>query len=77
MLCQYKDLFGKVGEGAHSYRIADIAVIDVLLTILSAYLIHMLTGYPFAYTLIILFLLGILLHHLFCVRTTVDRMIFG
>ena len=76
MLCQYKDLFGKVGEGAHSYRIANLAIVDVLLTILGAYLIHLSTGYRFAYTLIGFFLLGILLHHLFCVRTTIDRMIF-
>jgi len=77
MLCQYKNLFGKVGEGAHSYRIANIAMVDTILTILGAYLIHLVTGYHFAYTLLGLFLSGILLHHLFCVRTTVDRVIFG
>jgi uncharacterized membrane protein YgaE (UPF0421/DUF939 family) len=76
MLCQYKDLFGKVGEGAHSYRIANIAVVDTVLTILFAYVFHYVTGYNFIYTLVILFLLGIVLHHLFCVRTTVDRILF-
>ena len=34
MLCQYKDIFGKVGEGIHSYRFFNIAIADVLLTIL-------------------------------------------
>jgi len=77
MLCQYKNLFGKVGEGAHSYRIANFAVVDTLLTILGAYLIHLTTGYRFLYTLVGLFLLGIILHHIFCVRTTVDRIVFG
>ena len=77
MLCQYKDIFGKVGEGAHSYRIANIAIIDTVLTILFAYFIHLATGYRFMYTLVGLFLIGIVLHHLFCVRTTVDKIIFG
>ena len=31
--CKYKDLFGKPGEGVHSYRIFNIAIVDVILTI--------------------------------------------
>ena len=31
--CKYKDILGKPGEGVHSYRLFDIAVIDVVLTI--------------------------------------------
>ena len=31
MYCKYKDIFGKVGSGIHSYRIANIAIVDVLL----------------------------------------------
>jgi hypothetical protein len=77
MLCEYKDIFGKVAQGVHSYRIANIAIIDVILTILGAYLIHRMSGIYFSYALIGLFLLGIVLHRLFCVRTTVDRIIFG
>ena len=77
MLCEYKDIFGKVAQGVHSYRIANIAIVDVILTILSAYLIHRMLGICFSYALIGLFLLGIVLHRLFCVRTTVDRIIFG
>jgi len=77
MLCEYRDIFGKVAQGAHSYRIANIAIVDVLLTILGAYLIHRMTDICFTYTLIGLFLVGIILHRLFCVRTTVDQIIFG
>ena len=40
-LCKYKDIFGKVGKGIHSFRICNIAVVDVLLTILAAYCIHL------------------------------------
>ena len=42
MLCKYKDLFGKVDTGIHSYRIANIAIVDVLLTGLFAYIISLL-----------------------------------
>ena len=28
MFCEYKDIFGKVGEGVHSYRIFNIAIVN-------------------------------------------------
>ena len=33
VLCEFKDIFGKPGEGVHSIRIANFAIIDILLTI--------------------------------------------
>ena len=42
MLCKYKDILGKVGQGVHSYRLFGIAIVDVLLTILGAYIINLL-----------------------------------
>ena len=75
-LCKYKNLFGEPGTGVHSYRIFGIAIVDVLLTILVAYIISFLTKFSFTLTLIILFILGIILHRLFCVRTTVDKLLF-
>ena len=41
MLCKYKDIFGKVGEGLHSYRLFNIAIVDVISTIFVAYLLKM------------------------------------
>jgi hypothetical protein len=77
MLCAYKDIFGKVGEGVHSYRIANIAIVDVILTILGAYILHIIfPNYTFTMILLVLFILGILLHRIFCVRTTVDKLLF-
>lgn len=75
-LCKYKELFGKPGEGIHSWRIFDIGVIDVLVTIASAYLISLFSGIRLLYVLPAFFLLGIYVHRLFCVRTTVDRLLF-
>ena len=38
-LCKYKNALGKPGKGVHSFRIFGIAIVDVILTILAAYLI--------------------------------------
>ena len=77
MLCKFKDIFGKVGKGVHSYRILNIALIDVLFTILGAYVINFLfPKYKFGYILLLLFLVGIILHRIFCVKTTIDRLLF-
>ena len=79
MLCKYKDIFGKVGEGLHSYRLFNIAIVDVISTIFVAYLlnIYIFPQRSFLKLTIILFLLGIILHRIFCVKTTLDKMIFS
>jgi hypothetical protein len=78
MLCQYKNILGKVGEGVHSYRIFNIAIVDVLLTVLAAFIVHyFVPKYKVTTILLFLFILGIIMHHIFCVRTTVDKLIFG
>ena len=79
MFCQYKNIFGKVGEGAHSFRIFDIAIVDVLLTILGAYVLQrfFFMNCNFSLVLLLLFLIGIVLHRLFCVRTTIDKLLFN
>ena len=34
MFCNYRNLFGEVNTGLHSYRLFNIAVVDVLVTLL-------------------------------------------
>lgn len=75
-LCKYKDMLGKPGVGAHSYRFLGIAIVDVILTLVAGVLISYLFNISLLYTTIVLFILGILLHRLFCVRTTVDKFLF-
>ena len=75
-LCKYKNILGVPGQGPHSYRIFNIAIVDVILTIILAYIISYLFKISFVKTSIILFILGILLHRLFCVRTTIDKLLF-
>ena len=40
MTCKYKESLGKLGEGVHSYRIFNIAIVDVFFTILLGYIIN-------------------------------------
>jgi hypothetical protein len=69
-LCKYKNALG-----IHYYRLFDVAIIDVIMTIIVALLISHYK-YSFIYTILFLFILGILLHRIFCVRTTVDKLLF-
>ena len=76
-LCPYKNAFGELKTGIHSYRIMDVAVLDFLVTAIAAYLITLASGVKFVYSFVGLFLAGILIHRLFCVRTTLDKLIFS
>lgn len=77
MFCQYKDIFGKVNEGVHSIRIINIAIVDVILTLVLAYIIQMkLPQYKLYNIFIILIILSIFIHKLFCVKTTLTNLVF-
>ena len=77
-LCKYKNILGIPKKGVHSYRIANIAVVDTLLTVLLAYVVkkYVFPETHFALILLCCFISGIILHRLFCVRTTIDRFLF-
>jgi len=76
MLSKYKDILGKPKEGLHKYRLFGVAIVDVLLTIIVALFISYFFKLSFWITLVILFLLGIILHRIFYVRTTIDKVLF-
>lgn len=73
----YSEIFGKPNKGVHSYRILDLAIADIIMTIIGAIIISLIFKINLFLTLIFLFLLGIVLHRLFCVNTTINKMIFG
>ena len=75
-LCKYKNYFGEPGKGVHSYRIFNIAIVDVMMTLIGALIISYLSGIKFIWSALGLFLVGILLHRVFCVRTTLDKLLF-
>lgn len=75
-LCKYKDIFGKPGQGVHKYRIFNIAIVDFALTVIAGVFLAKYLKVNVWVMLAFLFLLGIVLHRLFCVRTTVDKYLF-
>ena len=70
------NILGKPGEGIHAARLFGFARNDILLTIVGAWLISYFFSLSFLWTVLVLFLTGILLHRIFNVRTTLDRMLF-
>lgn len=72
MFCEYRHIFGKEGEGAHSYRVFGIAAVDLVLTILVAVLISWYTRKNVVVVFAILMILAIFLHWLFCVKTRIN-----
>jgi len=94
LLCKYKDIFGKPNEGVHPYRFLNLALVDIIVTIIFGILIGLILNkiddsksqnknlrfsifsFNIIKIIVLLFLLGIVLHRLFCVRTTIDRLLF-
>ena len=74
---EFSEIFGRPNEGAHSYRFMNLAIIDVVGTIIVAFIIAKLFNLNFFLTLLLFFILGIILHRLFCVNTTINKFIFG
>lgn len=72
-LCEFKDILGIPNQGIHSIRFMNIAIIDVLMTIFVAIILSHILNEKFVCICSILFILGIVLHRLFCVNTTVDQ----
>jgi hypothetical protein len=73
VLCEYKDIFGKPREGVHAARIpiVDLALWDVVGTILLIYAITYATGKNWISVTIVVCLSFIFLHRLFCVETSI------
>jgi uncharacterized membrane protein YcaP (DUF421 family) len=74
---KYSEIFGKPNTGFHSVRIYDIAINDLLGTIALSGLLSYILNYNFIILFIILLILGIFLHRIFCVNTTINKVIFG
>jgi hypothetical protein len=77
-LCKYSEIFGKPNEGVHKYRLFNLAIVDVVFTILGGIILQKIffRKKNLYYVIISLFILGIIMHRLFCVRTTIDKLLF-
>jgi uncharacterized membrane protein len=75
-LCKYKDILGKPREGIRKYRIFDISIMDTVVVLIFGYIISWYMQWNLWIVLIVLFISGIIVHKIFCVRTRIDRWIF-
>ena len=66
---KYSNIFGVPNTGVHSYRFLGTAVVDYILTILLALLLTWITDIPIVLTTIFSFIIGIIFHILFGVKT--------
>ena len=75
MLCDYKNSLGIPGQGVH-FHVFGVAIMDCIMTIIGGALLAYSFKWNYFWTIFILFILGILLHRLFCVKTTLDKALF-
>ena len=75
MSCPFKSIFGDPGTGVHAMRIPvlDIAVVDTSLTFMGAWAIQRVwfPAVPYWKVFLVFFLIGELMHWLFCVKSRV------
>jgi len=75
MPCPYANILGIPGEGVHARRIFGLALNDILMTILLAFITTFLMKISFLESLLSWLLLGEVLHYWFGTKTAFLRMI--
>lgn len=75
MPCPFANILGEPNTGVHSIRLFGFSLIDILLTVLVAYLIAKAYKINFWYSLFGLFVLGEILHYVFGTKTAFLKMI--
>jgi hypothetical protein len=75
-LCKYKNAFGEPRAGLRKYRIFNIAIMDTVVVIIIGYFISIFMKWPLLNVLAVLFISGIIIHRMFCVRTGIDKIVF-
>jgi uncharacterized membrane protein YcaP (DUF421 family) len=73
---EYRHIFGKEKKGIHSYRLFNFAIMDIIFTIIGSIILTYFLKINVFILFIILILLGILLHYLFCVETTLNLYLY-
>lgn len=77
-LCKYKGIFGDPGVGVHKKRIPilNIAFIDTLFTFIGAWIIYKYFKFKSYWKVLgVVFIIGIIVHRLFCVNTQLNKML--
>jgi len=75
-LCKYRNIFGEPWKGVHSARLFGVAAFDLVATVVASVIISMLFKINVFIVFTFLLLLSLVVHYLFCVKTTLTKMIF-
>jgi hypothetical protein len=80
-LCRYSGVFGEPGSGAHSYRLGGLAAVDLLATggvsfLLTRYALGWSSCAGYLLVFVLLILVAIVVHEMFCVNTRLNSVIF-
>lgn len=73
---KYREIFGRPKEGIHRFRFMGIAIVDFIMTVAGAIFLSWFFNWPLLYCLAAVFFVAILVHRLFGVRTTIDKLLF-
>lgn len=73
--CAFRDSLGRPGHGVH-FHVLGVAIVDVVATLVAAWLFARFMRWPFWVCAIGLAVVGVVAHRLFRVRTTIDRFFF-
>ena len=80
MIADVKAFFDKIigvpNVGIHSYRIFDIAYMDIIVVLIGSIMLAWLMKWNYVATIIGMFVFGIVVHRVLDVRTTVDKWLF-
>lgn len=68
-LAKFKNIFGEPGKGIHKYNIMGTAMVDYILTLVLAFVWTYISGLPLVLSTILWFIVGIVSHMLFGVKT--------
>jgi hypothetical protein len=75
-LCPYKYILGVPKKGVHKYRFLGVAVVDTLMTIIGSLVLSYIFNWNFLITFITFFIVGEILHYIFCVPTAIMLFLF-
>jgi hypothetical protein len=73
----FDKIIGVPGVGIHSYRIFNIAYMDVLVVLIGSILLARIMKWNYTRTIVAMFILGIVVHRIFDVKSTVDKLLFS
>jgi len=77
---ELKDFFNRVigvpGVGIHSHRIFNVAYVDVSVVLLASILLAWAMHWSYIKTIVGMFIFGIIVHRIFNVKSTVDKLVF-